>query len=394
MNKIVKRIFLVSGIVVSTALISAASYVAYVLLSFNRIGDQVLTVDHRSDKTLSANTEYKAISYNIGFGAYSQDFTFFLDTGYDEAGNPTCGYWSKARSKEAVEFNTSGAIATLMQEDADFLLCQEVDTDSTRSYHINQDDLLKNAFPAYDHVHAVNVHTAFLPYPLYDMHGTINGGIATLSRYSIASAERKQYTITDSISRIFDLDRCFSVSVLPVNNGKNLYLVNSHMSAYGDGEKVRSAQVAELNAFLALTQVNGDYVVVGGDWNHDLLTYNSTAEYKIGDTFKYTEQHRPHGETKRAPDWMSYFFDSTGKSPLIDGFTVVASDNVPTCRNNDIPYTPGKTFVCTVDGFVVSSNVRVKSHRTIQTKNPVEPGRDGFVFSDHEPTALSFELVG
>ena len=46
-----------------------------------------------------------------------------------------------------------------------------------------------------------------------------------------------------------------------------------------------------------------------------------------------------------------------------EAFTLQA----PSCRNNDIGYIPNETFVCTVDGFLTTKNVRVLSHSTVVT---------------------------
>ena len=392
MNKIVKRILITTGVVLGCVVLAAGGYVVYVIASYNRIGDQALTVDAKakSDKVVAGET-YTAVSYNIGFGAYSQDYTFFMDTGYDDAGNPTCGHYGKAKSKEAVEFNTSGAVNAVKKENPDFVMFQEVDTRSTRSYSINQDERIMNAFADYDHVHCVNFHTAFLPYPLYDMHGEVHAGLTTLSRVKITAAERKQYTVADSLPKLFDLDRCFSTHKIAVDNGKNLYIVNSHMSAYDEGGTIREKQVAEMNAFLKSVKDSGDYVIVGGDFNHDLLTYNPE--------FAYTSDagHRAFGMTKKTPDWVSFYFNKEGKSPLIDGFKVVASDNHPSCRNNDIEYDPAKSFVCLVDGFIVSDNIEVVAHETVQTMDTRaehgNKGYPGFAYSDHDPVKVQFKLL-
>ena len=392
MNKVVKRILIGTGVVLGTVVLAAGGYVGYVFFSYNRIGDADLTVDAKSQKaTVEVGQTYSALSYNIGFGAYSQDFTFFMDTGYDDEGKATCGYWSKARSKDVVEFNTAGAIAATKKENADFIVFQEVDTNSTRSYSINQDTKIMEAYTDYDHVHAINFHTAFLPYPLYDMHGEVHAGLTTVSRYKITAAQRKQYTVSDGFSKFFDLDRCFSVSKVAVNNGKSLYIVNSHMSAYDEGGTIREKQVAEMNAFLKEKKEAGDYVIVGGDFNHDLVTFNPE--------FSYTDVngHRAFSMTKKTPDWVSFYFNKEGKSPLTAGYKVVASDNVPTCRNNDIEYEPGKTFVCAVDGFIVSDNIEVVSHQNIQTqdsrKEHGNKGFPGFAYADHDPVKIEFKLL-
>jgi len=382
---IVRKTGLIVGIVLSTIVTIALSYVGYVVLSYNRIGDISLDVDNNSTKEkVAVNQELGMVTYNIGFGAYSQDFTFFLDDGYDDEGNRTIGYHSKALSKDDVIFNTNGAIKTVQDLNPDFVMLQEVDTNSTRSYHINQDEEFKTSFKDYSHTHCVNFHTAFLPYPLYDMHGTVNAGLSTFSRYKIQAAERKSYTIADDLSKLFDLDRCFSVHEITVENGKSLFIINSHMSAYDEGGVIRKQQMLELNTFMKSVTDNGNYLIVGGDFNHDLLINNPDYNYNETD-------HRPFGVTKKKPDWLSYLFDENGKSPLYDDVKVYAADNEPTCRNNDIEWEEGKTFVATVDGFVVSKNVEVNAVKTIRTKQG-KKGVDGFAFSDHQPVELRFTL--
>ncbi|MBO4855746.1 MAG: hypothetical protein J5511_00015 [Bacilli bacterium] len=389
-KRVVGRVFGTIGCLLAAVVVLAGAYVGYVLLSYNRIGNIDLKVGRRSVlQQVEVGTTYKALTYNLGFGAYSQDYTFFLDTGYDDDGNATCGHYSTAKSKAVVEFNTLGAIDTALAAQADFVFFQEVDTNSTRSYHVNQDMSIIESYPEYDHVHAKNFHSAFLPYPLYDMHGAVQAGLTTVSKYQIQSAQRKEYTISSSFSKFFDLDRCFSVSQIKVENGKNLWMVNSHMSAYDSGGTIREKQVQELNAFLKEKKAANDYVVVGGDWNHDLLTYNPDYSYTL------EEGHRAFNMTKKTPDWVSYYFEyngEKGKTPLTEGYKMVASDNTPTCRNNDIEWDPNKTFVCCIDGFVVSDNIEVIEHHNIQTKNG-NKGLDGFAFADHDPAYIEFKLL-
>ena len=52
-------------------------YVAYVFLTYSRIEDNVdLTVEGDSQEPAKTGEEYTAVSFNIGFGAYTADFTF------------------------------------------------------------------------------------------------------------------------------------------------------------------------------------------------------------------------------------------------------------------------------------------------------------------------------
>ena len=386
MNKGLKISLITLATVIGLIIVFAASFVIYVLASYSRLGDMDLTINKNSTlEAIDVNTTYSASTYNIGFGAYSQDYTFFLDTGYDNDGNPTCGHWSKAFSKDRVLENTTGAINAIKELNPDFMLFQEVDTNSTRSYKVDQNQMIIESFVTYDNYHCVNFHSAFLPYPLYDMHGIVNAGLTTLSKYKANDAKRYQYTVADDLSKLFDLDRCFSVSYINVLTDKKLYIVNSHMSAYDEGGTIREQQMKELNTFLKACKDSGDYVIVGGDFNHDLITYNPM--------YSYTDTNRAYGMTKKAPDWVAYMFDEKGKSPIIDGYTIWAADNNPTCRNNDIEWDPEETFVCTVDGYIVSNNINVTQIKAIQTKQGVK-GIDGFAFADHEPVYIEFELVG
>ena len=180
MKKIIK--FILSIILI--CVLCVAGYCGYILISYERIGDIDLEVFSNSNKDLVNTDEtYKISTYNIGFGAYSQDFTFFLDTGYDEEGKETCGYYSKAKSKDEVLFNINGSINTMKQLDLDFIILQEVDVKSTRSHKIDQNKMFIDEFKDYDSVFACNFDTAYLPYPFYDMHGKSLSGITTLSKY-------------------------------------------------------------------------------------------------------------------------------------------------------------------------------------------------------------------
>ena len=118
MKKIINTILLFILVLV----LGAGSYCGYIIFSYKRIGNVSLEVESKAiDNVLLVNETYNMATYNIGFGAYSQDYTFFLDTGYDINEEETCGYYSTARSKEEVNFNVNGAIDTIEGLDLDFV---------------------------------------------------------------------------------------------------------------------------------------------------------------------------------------------------------------------------------------------------------------------------------
>lgn len=380
--KILKFVLCFLGVLV----LIVGGYIGYVLLQYYRIDDnQELKVENYVSEKVQLNQEYSISTYNIGFGAYNQDYTFFMDTGIMSDGTIVSGEHATAVSKDVVLEDTIGAINTIKSFNPDFALFQEVDTDSGRSYNVNQYQMIKDELNTYTSTFAVNFHSAYLLYPFNDPIGQIDSGIATMSKYSIESSTRKSFTITDDmINKLFDLDRCFSASYLPIkDSNKYLVLMNIHMSAYDEGGVIRAKQMQELNDFMLSEYNKGNYIVAGGDFNHDLLTNNPDFEYSIANMpFK-------NSYTQLTPPWLSFLFDNNHKSPINDKFSVIAADNSPTCRDADIKWQPGTTYVSVIDGFIVSDNVEVTHKANLQTFTNKAMG---FAYSDHEPATMKFIL--
>ncbi|MGN0073405.1 MAG: endonuclease/exonuclease/phosphatase family protein [Coriobacteriales bacterium] len=359
---LVLRVILCALLVV---LVAVGGYVAYMLATYNRIPDkQQLEVENNQGAQLKVGEEYSALSYNIGFGAYTPEFTFFMDTGEMLDGTKTTGSSSWAASKESVESCTEYDIQVLREQDPSFVLLQEVDFGSTRSYGVDQRALITQAFPTMGSSFAVNYHSSFLFYPLTQPHGFANSGLLTLSSAQVKSAERRSYPVSQSLSKYFDLDRCFAVSRVPVEGGAELVLINNHMSAYDQGGVVREQQLQMLRSVMEEEAAKGNYVIVGGDFNHAFC----------GSEQLFTGQ-------QKTPSWLSVL----GEGDIPEGFQIVCPSNlsqVASCRDSDIPYAKGVTFECTVDGFIVSSSVEASS-RVIDC---------GYTASDHNPVRLEFTL--
>lgn len=367
-GKILLRAAKIVTAMILVIVLAATGYIVYMQAQYYRIEDHtVLEIENNRDDLLKQGETYTAVTYNIGFGAYGPDYSFFMDTGEMEDGTTTTGKYGKAISKESVEANTKGAVQKLKELDADFLLLQEVDVDSDRSYHINQAEALKEAFPQYGNVFANNFHSAYLFYPLTDPHGAVEAGLLNLSRYRILQAERRSYPVDNSfITKFTDLDRCFSVLRLEVEGGRELVMINSHMSAYDEGGRIRAEQLKLLNSVMEEEYSAGNYVIVGGDFNHALGE-------DVAEGF-------PSGQ--KFPSWVSILT----QEEMADGITMLRADNeleVPTCRGADIPYTKGVNFTTVVDGFLVSDNIRATAEN-IDTD---------FAYSDHNPVRLRFELL-
>ena len=382
MKKKAKKIIWISvSVVIGVPLITALSYVGYVVFSYKRIGNTSLEVNGKGQSdTIENGKTLTLTTYNIGFGAYSPDYTFFRDKGYEKKKKNTSGTYGKGISREDVEKNTNGSISVIQELQSDFYAIQEVDIDADRSYHINQKEEIENSRNGYDNTFAVNFDSAYLCYPLNDPHGKSKSGRATYSKYQIQESERKEYTIATGFSKFVDLDRCFSVNRRKRKDGKEFVLINSHRSAYDEGGVIRDTQIKELHSFRKSEADKGNYVIAAGDFNHDLLTDNPRYP-------KYDRNNVPYKDRiqQPKPDWLSYRFNEDKTSPFDDGFTVYAANNEPSCRDCDVVYESDSTFVSTVDGFVVSDNVEVKKVSTLKVGT-------GFLYSDHQPSTLEFVL--
>lgn len=146
-RKWVKPLIIVIICIIFVPLVISLSYVGYVVFSYHRIGDKELSVTHKSNNiAVELNKDLTFTTYNIGFGAYSDNYSFFMDKGYDENGNPTQGKYGKAISKEDVLKNINGSIKIVKELNSDFYAFQEVDENSDRAYHVNQKEMLINEF--------------------------------------------------------------------------------------------------------------------------------------------------------------------------------------------------------------------------------------------------------
>jgi endonuclease/exonuclease/phosphatase family metal-dependent hydrolase len=292
-------------------------------------------------------------------------FLFFMDSGAMLDGTEVTGFIPAPKAKKSYKRTSAAPVGVMQAENADFYLLQEVDVEATRSYKINESAMIADAFGGYASVYASNFHSAYLFYPFSEPHGSVEAGLLTLSRYSVSGAVRRSYPVDESFpAKFFDLDRCFALLRIPVEGGRELVLINTHLSAYDEGGLVRAAQFQLLNTVLEEEAQKGNYVIVGGDFNHALC---GTME-----TFACEQS---------VPGWV-YEID---ESILADGYTIVSPRNVtevPTCRSTDIAYVKGVNYTAVLDGFIVSSNVEASAWN-IDTD---------FEFSDHNPVILTFIL--
>lgn len=338
--------------------IIVGGYAAYVYLSYHRMADKVkLHPQNHRDSVLKTDTQYKALTFNIGYAAYPASYSFFMDG----------GKYSRAYSKASVEQDMAGITKAVRAENPTLAFFQEVDTNGDRSFHVNEVNWLRRSFADYSNVYAQNYDSAYLFYPLTRPIGSAKSGLVTLAKAKMTDSIRYSLPIDTDFNKFMDLDRAISVTHLPVENGKQLAVINLHLSAFTKNAKVRRDQINKLFAKMKAEAANGHYVIVAGDYNHDML----------GDSPKV------FGTTEKRENWTHPF----PANQLPNGFRIVknglAAAKVPSVRANGTGYHPGKTYVSLIDGFLVSDNVSVQD---------VHVKYLGFKNSDHNPEVLTFKL--
>lgn len=374
-----KKVIKITGIILLALVIVLAAYIIYLYASYHRISDkQELQVEEISQNTeagneLTTDKQYSALTYNIGFGAYTPDFSFFMDGGKS----------SWAKSKDSVKETIKGAGELVASKDSDFALIQEIDLDATRSYHVNEYSILKETIPAYNCVFAQNYDSAFLFYPFTQPHGKSKAGLALFSKYPITGSLRRSFPISTSFTKFFDLDRCYSISRVPVDNGKELVIFELHMSAYGNSDAIREGQIRMLSEDMQKEYEAGNYVICGGDFNHDLKAADTQS--KASDASNNTQT---DSEDSAEPESWAYPFPRSELpehfSFCLDQLSEDEKNNLwNSARNADMEYVPGETYTVTLDGFIISDNVECTKYENVNT---------GYSYSDHDPVYMEFQL--
>ena len=134
-----------------------------------------------SQQSVTRGEHLSLATWNVGYGALGDNADFFMDGGSHV----------KTASKARVQQNIKGQKEALQGMNPDFVFLQEVDRNSSRSYHINEAKSIASAFPEDQNTFAQNFRVAFIPYPVPPI-GKVDGGIVTLSDRTVQSSTRIQ----------------------------------------------------------------------------------------------------------------------------------------------------------------------------------------------------------
>lgn len=332
-------------------------YVLGVLLfalitEFNPPKDESLTIDYQGNKIISTEQHLSLLSWNIGYGGLGKEMDFFYEGG------------KMVRPDKSISASYLQGITDFLklQDSIDFVLLQEVDFDSKRSYDVNQLLKISEIFPEYIEISAVNYLSGYVPVPFLNPVGKVKSGLANYSKYLPIKANRfstpGKYTFP---KRLFMLKRCLLVARYKTDNNKELVLINLHNSAFDDADALRKEEMNFVRQIITEEYEKGNYVIAGGDWNQNppefdpnqIEKYNARSVWPIDKDF--------------FPENWNWDFDAF----------------VPTNRDVHEPFNLQTTTCTILDFFVTSPNIDILATKTIDLE---------FEFSDHQPVIINLRL--
>ena len=303
---------------------------------------------------VKTDEDLSLLCWNIGYGGLGKNEDFFMDG----------GKLSKPQDRNVALAYLDGIRGTIAEQASDLVILQEVDSDSSRTYGLDERSYLDQGMSSESY--ALNYSCPFVPVPWPPI-GKVHSGLFTMTK-GLAIDEANRVALPCPFSwpmRIANLKRCLLASYLPVEGSdKQLVLVNLHLEAYDSGEG-KIAQTKQLRGFIEDEYAKGNYVIAGGDFNQvfpgSLSIYPNTHE----------------------ENWKPGVLDA---ELLPAGWTLAYDSSTPTCRLLNQPYNPNDTqgtqhYV--IDGVILSPNVELKSVETVDA---------GFENSDHNPVKVAFAL--
>lgn len=347
-NKILKKILLIFSIFIF--LLFLLIIIIFAVVSNFNPSEGILDKVKNAQK-IDPEKTISIISWNLGYAGLGEESNFLADGGKSIL----------PPSKNIVQKNINGIISNLKKQAADIYILQEVAKKSRLIFNLNLWESIESVLPTNYKVHSPTVKTPWLP-----IIGRLETGNAIFSnlfydevyRYNLP-LEEKGFLGTFQQKYNFILTR-YKLQ----NSQQEFILINLHLAAFDEGGIIRKKQLAKLNQVMLDEYEKGNFVVVGGDWNHRLIDTN----------FPYTADNK-----------FQFWIHDLPKDFTPEGWKWAVDETVPTVRTLEKPYKPNDNYTCIIDGFLLSPNVESKSVKTFDLQ---------FKYSDHQPVKIEITLKG
>jgi endonuclease/exonuclease/phosphatase family metal-dependent hydrolase len=201
----------------------------------------------------------KVMTWNVQFLA-GKRYVFWHDLAQGDDESPT---------REDMAFSLDEVARVIRDEQPDIVMLQELDNGAKASDYQDQLKLLQerlaDLYPC--STSAFDWKADFIPDP--HIFGSVGRQLATLSRYRIDRAERVQLPVaeTNFISRQFQPKNALLVSHLPLSDGGQLAVINTHLERATPSDETLRNQVGAVSRALDKLESRGTPWLIGGDFN-------------------------------------------------------------------------------------------------------------------------------
>lgn len=342
-----KKIFrIVFRLAVLVILLAVLYLLLMIITAYKPKNIEILSIKNNKRQIVKTNQPISVLSFDISYCGMDKD------------------KGSDSDNKKSIDVNLKGITDLISAQKADFILLQEVDKKSIRSSYTDEEQHLTEALAGYVSTFAYDYKALWIPVPLIKPTGYIESGMSTFSKYLINVASRYKYPGQEKWpGHLINNEPCFIETRIPTDNGKELIIVNSHISDTDKSGDIRKQQLDYLKKYITNEYKKGNYVIVGGNWNYFLPGTDPNL-------FRTVES-CPEGLGKMPEDFRP------------SGFTWAVDKTVPSVRSSENPYEKNINFTAVTDGFIVSDNIQTES---------VNNSDLGFKYSDHNPVKALFIL--
>ena len=355
------------------------AYLGYLQSGHERIYDYkfLQIVNKNKNNTVMLDTTLDCITYNMSYGIMDPDFTYFRAENKMANGNSTKGGSSRATSKERVIINANGSAELVgkgVNSSVDFILFQNIDVDSTRSYYVDQKTILAESLSTMAGVFAEAGKSNYVFSPISSPLGRTDSRMATFSNKYIG--HRIRYSLpsnSEFMSKYGTNDNCVILTRVRTASNKMLSIINVNVDIY-ENEDIRQK---DLEAILRIMDFEhntmGNYCLVGGTFGFLL---NGTSGAFLNNM--------------QSPAWGKQLPESFNESVLKNiGFRITSDEialdqGIGTVRDMSVAYNKGGSYEAIVDGFIVSKDISVEKTAVID---------NGYLYSSHNPVKITFRLL-
>lgn len=332
--------YIIVSLIVAVLLILSLNYIE--LTAFQPKDIEKLSVNISSKENIINNETISILTWNIGYGGLGKESDFYIDGGKSIL----------PKSREITLNHLNNITKFIHNYKSDIYLFQEVTLESKTTFNTNIFKKLQNTLQKYNSVYSPTVYIKNLT-----LIGNITSGNSMFSKYLPTTSKRISLPSDNNI--IFNSKHNFIVQRYNIEGiSKEWVIINVHLSAFDEGGKVRDEQINSIKEFMMNEYNKGNYVVVGGDWNHRLI--ETSFENNTDEKHLFWIKDLP---SKFTPEGWKWGID----------------ENEPTVRTLERPYVKNNNYTCIIDGFLVSPNVEIIETECINLE---------FEDSDHNPIVI------